>query len=146
MTNFVSVKFQGQNDELGLAADTDENDARYQDTESQSDDFIPRSYYDNAQMWDSNFGNIMEDKHLSENDEDMAVKRAFEDQFFGSRGKRMGFLSSLPSGYRGWYTSYQQRPRKRFHPKMFVSMRGKRLDDTYSRSLANYMDLLDGKK
>ena len=145
-TYFVFVKFQGQDGELGLAAHTDEDDERYPDTDAQSDDFIPRSFYDNAQIWDSNFGDIVGDKHLSENDEDMAVKRAFENQFFGSRGKRMGFLSSLPSGYRGWYTSYQQRPRKRFHPNMFVSMRGKRLDDTNSRSLANYMDLLDGKE
>ena len=144
MVSHVFPKFQGQGDEIGLAADTDKEDERYPNTESQSDDYKPRSYYDNAPLWDSNFGQIVDKTNSGDSDQDMIVKRPFENQFFGSRGKRMGFLSRLPSSYRGWYTVYQQRPRKRFHPKMFVSMRGKRLDKPNYRSLENYFGMSDG--
>ena len=106
------------------------------------------SYYSNSiPTWSTDTDNLGDRLDSSDKDE-LSDKRALEHQFFGSRGKRFGLSLFMPTRYSRRFSRYntQSNPRKRYHPKMFVSMRGKRLDDSkFADSDGDYLGMSDGK-
>ena len=105
------------------------------------------SYFtNNIPTWPSNDDSLLNTLESSDKDE-VTDKRSLENKFFGSRGKRFGFNMFMPMRYSRRLSPLrlQPKPRKRYHPKMFVSMRGKRLDDNkYGELDGDYLGLSDG--
>lgn len=142
------ICFQGQDDDIGIVPESLENENGFRSSETNA--FIPNSYYmSGVPSWRSDSENAIHRTESDDDDETLVDKRAmpFENKFFGARGKRYGFMSFLPTRYSGWYSRIdtEPSPRKRYHPNMFVSMRGKRLSDAGYRTLEDYFGIPDGK-
>lgn len=123
-----------QHEELSRLPETFDEDNGYPSSASQTNNYIPDSFYtNNIPSWPSS-DDI--DRYGSSDKDGVTLtdKRSYDNKFFGSRGKRFGFISFMPMRYNRRFSRFgsQPSPRKRYHPKMFVSMRGKRLDDRFT--------------
>lgn len=125
---------------MSLLPETFNEDTGYPSSSSQTSNYISDSFYtNNIPSWPSS-DDINRYESNDKDSETLTEKRSYDNRFFGSRGKRFGFISFMPMRYNRIFSRFgsQPRPRKRYHPKMFVSMRGKRLDDS------RYTSLVDG--